>query len=108
MDKPVDFDMENTIDVLNNALVAEDVTEENLVILRMRELGIRGATQARLIDEPGRVTLLEVVSEDGRTYQFGISKGFLPFYSVILVIDMQTGELIGGELLYHEGPGHLP
>ena len=104
MDKPVEFDMENTIAVLNDVLVDEDVTEESPVIWHMRDLGIRGATQARLIEEPGRVTLLEVVTEDGRKYEFDVAKGFSPFYHVNAVRDMQTGEFIWDVSTYHGAP----
>ena len=93
-----DFDLEKTIEVLQQALPDEEVTEEDSIIIDiMRLVGIRGATQARLIGEPGRERILEVVCEDNRTYEIKVVRRVYSdeiYYSVDAVKDMQTGEYI--------------
>jgi len=96
-----DFNLSKTIRVLQRALKDENVTEESDVIDVMYLVGIRGATKARLVDEPERELFLEIVCEDNKTYEFSVDRSFYDsgdetgyFYFVEAVQDMQTGEYI--------------
>ena len=102
-----DYDLEKTIEVLQEALPDARVTKESGVILALHYAGIRGATQARLIDEEvinadGRQLQckIEIVCEDNRTYElwgarmFDTDRPDRTFYRVDSVKDMQTGKFI--------------
>jgi len=87
-----DFDLEKTMEVLQQVLPD---TELSNVIYALQYARVRGATQARLIEEPHKTLILEVVCEDNRTYKLNsyiISYGGTAHFRVTAVRDMQTGE----------------
>ena len=100
MEKSIDFNLENTIQVLNEALVDAEVTAESGIVEILQEAGVRGAVQAELIDEPGRVLVLEIVSEDEKTYELVVARRVfsdITYYAVHAIQDMQSGEYIFSE-----------
>ena len=100
MEKSIDFDLENTIRVLKDALVDAEVTAESGIIEILQEVGIRGVVQAQLIDEPGRRLMVEIVSEDENTYRLSVVRRVFSdttYYTVRAIRDMQSGELIYSE-----------
>jgi len=97
----IDFNLETTIRVLSDALVDADITAESIIVVILQEVGIQGAVQATLIDEPGRVLTLEIVSEDEKTYQLIVARRVfsdITYYIVHAIQDMQTGEYIFAEV----------
>jgi len=97
----IDFNLENTIRVLNDALIDADVTAESVIVVVLQEVGIQGAVQATLIDELGRVLTLEIVSEDEKKYQLVVARRVfsdITHYVVHAIQDMQTGEYIFAEV----------
>ena len=94
----IQFNEEVTATVIQSALNEEfPCDEESAVLSTMRRAGVRGAVSAKLIDEPHRWPLLEVLSEDGKTYLFHLAKrtaSDAKYYSVYAIEDMETGEFI--------------
>jgi len=100
MEKSINFNLENTIKTLEDALVGAEITADSIIIVALQEAGIQGVVQAELIDEPGRVLALEIVSEDAKTYQLIIARRVfsdITYYTVHAIQDMQTGEYIFSE-----------
>lgn len=101
LEEPVVFDLENTINVLQEAL-QEEVYEE-LIIRPMRQAGVRGAIKAEWIEREWFSPVLEVTSEDNRIYRFHIRQNPIThWHTVIAIQDMQTEEFIYTE------EGHSP
>jgi len=89
-DKTMEFNYENSFQVIKESLGCDDTSVE--FILEIFEMfGVKGATSAEIEEEEGIDTLiLEIQSEDSKTFRLYMESN----YRLYAIKDMETGKYV--------------
>ena len=89
----VDFDRENSLNQIREALETAEPWEIEIIVNILEEVGVRGVIRAEFVEQPygnlPAVPVLEIESEDNRIYYIHMSGG--RSHSIMTITDPEAG-----------------
>lgn len=89
----LNFDTNTTIEILNSVISTESI-DWNSILEIMRFERIRGVARADIIEEEGRILVIEAESEDGVVYLIDVTRIDENRYVIRGIREQQTGRFI--------------